>query len=305
MDIMKIPFESFYDSLNHIKSISYKKNQYWIKKTALKDKNGNSKSIPTPWLHTFAPERLVVEEKPFNDKHSQIVVNKLAVERFHPNNINNKDFWVAARERFPLLSICGAECKNIEGANKNTLGIPFHNGFIEFLNICFAKSPEKLNFLEIGFGYGNLFHKIKDMCHYYGIDYVIPRSLKRYRNFYEIEQSGIPDFYLDENIMDIVYAVNVFQHCSQKDRFDYISQAYRALKPGGFLMFTEFLATEENLKEPCWGVIDESGRPYVHFFNQLTECDYETELKAHIQSVGFNIRSQTHPDHHHSFILQK
>jgi SAM-dependent methyltransferase len=86
---------------------------------------------------------------------------------------------------------------------------------------------------------------------------------------------------------DVIYSVNVFQHCSQKDRFEYFQQGYDVLKKGGYFLFTEFLMTEENRNNPYWGIIDENGRGYTQFFNQLTECDWDYELYELLNNVGF------------------
>jgi len=162
-------------------------------------------------------------------------------------------------------------------------------GLLGFLNKFIANSTEKPTILEIGFGYGNLFFEIKDKCNYIGIDYVVHKSLKKYKNFIEINESGIPDYLLNENYVDVLYCVNVLQHCSQKDRFKYFQQGYEALKPGGYFLFTEFIMTEKNKNDICWGVVDESGRGYTHFFNQLTECDWDYELYAELNKIGFEI----------------
>ena len=89
--------------------------------------------------------------------------------------------------------------------------------------------------------------------------------------------------------MDIIYSVNVLQHCSQKDRFDYIKQGYKKLKKGGYFVGTCFLETKSNSKENCWGYIDEKGRKYCNFFNQLTEVDTELELKNLFYILDFEI----------------
>ena len=234
-----------------------------------------------------------------------MVVTKEAIKRFHPNNIDNRDFWFESRLRFPLLSVCGQESSNIIEANRNTLTLPQNNGFLDRIKQDIRLSDDKLNFLEIGFGYGNIFHEIGGECNYFGIDYIVPRGLKKNKNLIEITESGIPSQFLGKNIFDIVYSVNVFQHCSQEDRFKYITQSYDALKPGGILMFTQFVMTEENKNELYWGIVDEHGRGYTHFFNQLTECDREEEILRHIESVGFKVVGLNNWNHFYSFILEK
>jgi len=98
----------------------------------------------------------------------------------------------------------------------------------------------------------------------------------------------------------------VLQHCSQKDRFDYLKQAYAALKIGGHLMFTIFMMTTKNCNEPYWGVLDLQGRGYTQFFNQLTECDWDYELVALLEkTLGFKILDVKMHNNAASFIARK
>ncbi len=248
--------------------------------------------VPTGIFHTFQLEGLIkkIEKKYSNDDRSRIIVDPDAVKRFHPNNINNKEFWIECRKSFPLLSVCGAESKTIEDVNKQTLGFSQSIGLLTFLKDKLIHSKNILNVLEIGCGYGNLFYEIKDVCNYYGIDYIIHDTLQNYHNFIEIDHSGIPEIFLNEKFFDIVYCVNVLQHCSQRDRFAYFKQAHEALKPGGYFLFTEFLMTDENKNESCWGILTEDGRGYTQSFNQLTECDTWEELRyILLEDIGFKI----------------
>ena len=129
--------------------------------------------------------------------------------------------------------------------------------------------------------------------------------MKKYKNFIEIDKSGIPDYLLDENYFNIIYSVNVLQHCSQKDRFDYFKQGYSALKPGGHFLFSCFLMTKQNENEAYWGVKDSKGRGYTHFFNQLTEVDTDMELLECISKVGFKAVGGTLVGNNFSMIMQK
>jgi SAM-dependent methyltransferase len=277
-------FNTYIESLDYLKSISYKSNEYYLRGDLI---GASKKKMPTIFAHTFMGEGLVLKQIDLGNNIARSIVAKDAVERFHPNNINNKDFWIECRNKFPLLSVCGRETKSIKQANAATLKFSKDMGLYKYLNQLIDDSPTKLNLLEIGFGYGNLFFEIKDRCNYYGIDYIVHKSLKKYKNFIEIDKSGIPDYLLDEGYFDVVYSVNVLQHCSQKDRFQYFQQAHSALKKGGKFIFTQFLMTEKNKNENYWGLIDENGRGYTHFFNQLTECDWDYELFGELERIGF------------------
>jgi SAM-dependent methyltransferase len=282
---MSVRLLSYKASFDFFKMISYRTNEYFLKGDLL---GASIKKFPTNGANTFMLEDLVVEQKQLENNQARTVVKPEAVERFHPNNIDNKDFWKESRTHFPLVSVCGGgSCKSIKQVNKQTLQFSKDMGLIPFLHSLIKNSEERLSVLEIGCGYGNLFFEIKDKCDYTGIDYVIHKSLKKYKNFIEINQSGIPDYLLDESYFDVVYSVNVLQHCSQKDRFNYFCEAHQALKRGGYMIFTQFLMTDKNKDDACWGLVDEKGRGYTHFFNQLTECDWDWELYYVLDKIGF------------------
>jgi SAM-dependent methyltransferase len=278
-------FRSYIDSLEYIKKLTYKTNEYFIKGKFV---GLPSQKIETRAINTLFSEGLIISQKDFGNYQARSVVTKEAITRFHPNNIDNKNFWIQCRKHFPLLSVSGGICKNIKEVNEKTLKLSKDIGAYRFLRKILKEAKEKLNILEIGCGYGGLFNIIKDKCTYYGIDYVIHQSLKKYKkNFIEIDVSGIPDYLQIDNFFDIIYCVNVLQHCSQKDRFEYFKQGHKILKKGGYFIFTVFLMNEENKEDNCWGVIDEKGIGYTHFFNQLTECDWNYELYLYLEEIGF------------------
>lgn len=276
--------QSYKESIKFFKKISYKSNEYYLRGKFV---GVPVEKLPTRFAHTFLNEDLVIKQIHLENQQARNVLKEDAIVRFHPNNIDNKDFWVRCRQQFPLVSVCGNESKSIEEVNYQTLGLAKNIRFIEFLNETFEKSSQKLNLLEIGFGYGSLFFEVKDKCNYFGIDYIIPPSLRKHKNFIAIDKSGIPDYLIGYKFFDIVYSVNVLQHCSQQDRFNYFKEGYQALKTGGYFLFTENLMTEKNKDSRCWGFVDEKGRGYTNFFNQLTECDWDYELFNCVNEIGF------------------
>ena len=302
--------KTFYESIHFFKNSSLKKNEYCLKKNVIKkfyDSSifDNVKKVHILGFNTFFNENLVLSRSKYNNVNARLVLQSEAIDRFHPNNINNKDFWITCRKQFPKLSVCGRECKTIKEANKFTLDISKETGLLDFIKELIKNSKEKPYFFEIGFGYGNIFYELKDITNYYGIDYIIPKNLKKYRNFISINKTGIPDFFIDTEMFDIIYSINVLQHCSQKDRFDYIRQSYSLLKNGGYLIFSLSLMTSENKNLPYWGFIDKSGRGYTNFFNQLTECDYDYELKSLLDEIGFNVIDVKEMMNFYTFIVQK
>ena len=294
-------FEDFNHSFNFYEAEKYKKNEYLLH---LKD-DGKKVKVPTRMIHTFVIEELYEKIIDLGNNTGITIVNKQAIERFHPNNIDNKAFWLRAHKSFPLLSVCGGESKSIKQANALTLNMSKEFQLFTFLQNLIDNSTKPLKVLEIGFGFGNVFNEIKDKCEYIGIDYRIPKLLKRYKNFIEIDKSGIPDFLLGEKYFDVVYSVNVLQHCSQKDRFKYFEQGYSVLKAGGYFIFSCMLMNKTNENEKYWGIKDNTGRGYLHFFNQLTECDWDYELFGKLEQIGFKPVHGQFLMNHFSMIIQK
>jgi SAM-dependent methyltransferase len=291
-------FKNFDHSFDFFDDWKYKTNEYFFRLS-------NNKKIPTRAINTIVQEQLHEKIIDLGGDAGLTIVKKEAITRFHPNNINNKEFWLRAHKSFPLLSVCGGECKNIKDVNRTTLKLSQDLNLYPFLQKVISESKSRLNILEIGFGFGNVFNEIKDKCDYIGIDYRIPKSLKKYKNFIEINESGIPEYLRDEELFDIIYCVNVLQHCSQKDRFDYFTQGYSVLKEGGYFIFSCLLMTKANQNEKYWGIKDTNGRGYLHFFNQLTEADYEYEIFSHLQSLGYKSVDGWLLGNHLSMIIKK
>jgi SAM-dependent methyltransferase len=293
-------FKDFNKSFDYYDTWKYKTNEYLFR-TGQKE----TPKIPTRMVHTISIENLFEKRIDLGNNMGVLIVKDEAIKRFHPNEINNKEFWLRAHKSFPLLSVCGGECKSIKELNKLTLGLSKDFNLFPVLQDLIEKSEKPLNILEIGCGFGGVFNEIKDKCEYIGIDYHIQKSLKKYKNFIEIEKSGIPDFLLGEKYFDVIYSVNVLQHCSQKDRFDYFKQGYSVLKAGGFFIFSCMLMNKANENEPYWGVKDSNGRGYLHFFNQLTECDWNHELFGHLGAVGYKPVDSTLRGNFLTMIIQK
>jgi SAM-dependent methyltransferase len=291
-------FTDFNHSFDYFDMCKYKSNEYAF------HVEGFGKAS-TRAINTFIIEELCEKVINFGNHLGLTIVKDEAVKRFHPNEIDNKAFWVRAHESFPLLSVCGGECKNIKEANQKTRELSTILNLYPFLLKLIEDSTKPLKIFEIGFGYGNVFNEIKDKCEYIGIDYVIPKSLKKYKNFIEIQKSGIPEYLWNEKYFNVIYSVNVLQHCSQKDRFDYFEQGYSALKPGGYFLFSCNLMTIENMNETYWGVKDKMGRGYLHFFNQLTETDFDSELFNYLHKLGYKPINSWLIGNIYSAIIQK
>ncbi len=279
--------EHFFDILNQVR---YKSNEYFLHGHKL---GAEKKKIPTGNLNFLHEEGLVVEHVMLDEKtgRGQMIIDEEAVTRFHPNTVNNKEFWVQCKTNFPLLSVCSQPSKSMKEVNANTMSLPMHFGFLQNMYRFIGESKKPLNFLEIGFGYGNIFHLMAEDTRYRGIDYTMPPSMRKYSQLTEIDVSGVPKKLYKKNHYDIVYSCNVLQHCSQKDRFDYFQQAADVLKIGGHFMFTCNVYADDNKHiSEFWGLKDENGRHYTQFFSQMTEVDTEKELRDRLLALGFEIK---------------
>jgi SAM-dependent methyltransferase len=277
----KYRLKDFNESFDYYDAWKYKTNEYLFHMP-------QKQKVQTRMIHTIVVENLHEKVIPYDvNNYGLTIIKDQAIKRFHPNKINNKEFWIRAHRSFPLLSVCGGESRSIKQVNANNTLLSNNMKLLPFLLEKIEKKTKPLTMLEIGFGHGNVFAQVKDRCEYIGIDYVIPQSLKKYKNFIEIDKSGIPDYLRDTNYFDMIYSVNVLQHCSQQDRFDYFKQGYNALKPGGYFIFACLLMTEDNKNDIYWGLKDKNGRGYMHFFNQLTEVDYQPELNMYLQGLGY------------------
>jgi len=301
MDKILEDYKHIFDILNQVR---YRSDEYYVHGNKL---GADKKKIPTGNINFFHNEGLVKDFTILNKETcaSTMLVEDEAVTRFHPSNIDNKNFWKVAKEEYPLLSVCGHPSKTIKEVNKNTTGLPTAFKFLDQIDDVAARSTEPINLIEIGFGYGNIFDLYNGITNYTGIDYTVPRKLKKHDNLHEIDVSGVPENLAIPYHYDVVYSCNVFQHCSQEDRFEYLKQAYDMLKVGGYMMFSAFIWSNKNKNEPYWGIGDMGGRYYTQFFSQLTEVDTENEIRGHLHDLGFNILRMTTWKNCWGFIIQK
>jgi len=107
--------------------------------------------------------------------------------------------------------------------------------------------------LEIGCGIGRIGRELASKCRkWIGCD-ISPNMLKYARkrlvHLKNIELIELPESNLspiEDSYVDVVYCSVVFMHLDEWDRFEYVREAFRVLKPGGRAYFDNFsINTEE------------------------------------------------------------
>ena len=148
--------------------------------------------------------------------------------------------------------------------------------------------------LEIGCGVGRVGMVLAPLCkRWIGCDVSsnmlkhAAKRLSKFKNIRLIEISGFDLKPVADASVDVVYCTVVFMHLEEWDRYNYVLEAYRVLRPGGRIFIDNFsLCTEEG-----WSVfethraINATQRP-PHISKSSTPQEIETYLtKAGFKSV--------------------
>ena len=196
-----------------------------------------------------------------------------------------KQFWKDCKKYFPYQSVNGISNQTKESIIQTEREYVYSKLFNMKINSLYSKKV-----LEIGYGYGGLGLELMEKFNveYYGIDYIASdkKLLNLYNNagekcFIEINKSGIPNN-LKNKTYNFVISINVFQHLTQQQRFEYIKEAYNCLETGGYLIFDVFSYNWKCGKKR-WN------KWQTYFFNVTTYIDYDKELQSFIKETGFKI----------------
>ena len=249
------------------------------------------------------------------------IIKRKDLKILFPENIDNKRFWRKLNPKYKLLSVSGATTKSEYEANKVNLGFAKAVGAIgdveraiyDKLGEKWNRDDRKFKILEIGYGLGCFVNWLYNesgrigqienkQIEYYGIDIV--KRIDTYENLFESDGWKIPKEIPTD--IDMVYSLNVFQHLSKKQRYNYFKKAYKRLNNNGVMVFSSFIMTEQNKDSWAWGLVDEKGTGYCHFFNQPTEVDKDEELKEYLTGLGFEIEKfQVLGENHLDCVLRK
>ncbi len=146
--------------------------------------------------------------------------------------------------------------------------------------------------LEIGAGVGRVGAVLAPICkEWIGVDVSenmvqhMQRRLRGYRNVRAIATSGFDLAPIASSSVDMAYCTVVFMHLDEWERYSYVAEAFRVLKPGG-----RFVVDNVNLLGDDGWAMFESHRatPPRKRVPHLSKTSTPEELHAYFSRAGFS-----------------
>jgi SAM-dependent methyltransferase len=164
-------------------------------------------------------------------------------------------------------------------------------GTIDFLRQTVGIHPEDV-ILEIGCGIGRVGKPLSALClHWFGSDIsggMLSHAARRLggrpnTTLVELATVGLQEFPGDA--FDLVYCTVVFMHLFEWDRYRYVEEAMRVLRPGGRAYFDNFPLDSEH----GWEVFTQGGRyPLDRRPAHLSMSSSREELRTYLSKAGFS-----------------
>ncbi len=161
------------------------------------------------------------------------------------------------------------------------------NRLLQFLKINASDDV-----LEIGCGIGRIGLELAPHCHHWTGADISPNMLgyaadrlRKLKNVRLIQLKDISLRGVASNSLDVVYSTNMFAHIDQMDRWRYVQEAFRVLRPGGRLYIDNLdLESERAWTSFAIGtqISQEQERPPY-----LPILSTATELMAYAARTGF------------------
>jgi SAM-dependent methyltransferase len=145
--------------------------------------------------------------------------------------------------------------------------------------------------LEIGCGVGRVGQVLAPICRQWiGCDVSgnmlahARRRLQAFPNVTLVEISGFDLAPIPDQSVDVVYCTIVFMHLDEWDRYNYVLEARRILRPGGRLYVDNFsLCSDEG-----WGVFEtHRGFPPDQRPSHISKSSTPQELETYLRRAGF------------------
>jgi ubiquinone/menaquinone biosynthesis C-methylase UbiE len=163
-------------------------------------------------------------------------------------------------------------------------------GTSEFLLTNIGIDPTDV-VLEIGCGIGRVGKHLAGRCRrWIGAD--VSRNMLRFaaerlRNFSNVEfveLSGNDLQPLSDNSIDVAYCTVVFMHLEGWDRYSYVEEAFRVLRPGGKL----YVDNVNLCSDAGWSIFETHRKfPPAQRPDHITVCSTPQELYEYLNRAGF------------------
>jgi SAM-dependent methyltransferase len=163
-------------------------------------------------------------------------------------------------------------------------------GTIDFLRQTVGLYPDDV-ILEIGCGIARVGKPLSKLClHWFGSDIsggMLGHAAKRLKDrpnttLVELATVGLQEFPMDA--FDLVYCTVVFMHLFEWDRYRYVQEAMRVLRPGGRAYFDNFPLDSDH----GWEVFTQGGRyPLESRPAHLSMSSSREELRTYLTKAGF------------------
>jgi ubiquinone/menaquinone biosynthesis C-methylase UbiE len=145
--------------------------------------------------------------------------------------------------------------------------------------------------LEIGCGVGRVGkHLARHCARWIGSDVssnmlrFAAENLQDFPNAEFVELSGYDLQPISSESVDFVYCTVVFPHLTQWDRFNYVEEAFRVLRPRGKL----YVDNVNLCSESGWRIFQDHRRiPPLERIPEMAECSTPQELIEYLRRAGF------------------
>jgi len=196
-----------------------------------------------------------------------------------------RDVWnaVSITEADALLSVQGA---NDEEGLRIAAGVT-----LERFRRCIEINSDD-TVLDIGCGVGRMGAILAPICkHWIGVDVSenmvahTTRRLAGYDNVTVLLSRGNDLGLVDSNSVDLVYSTVVFMHLDEWDRFSYVREGFRVLRPGGRMLVDNINLLSDEGWDFFLGHLEQytpESRP-----PNISKTSTPDELRAYFERAGF------------------